>query len=127
MTDFSEQNCRPLWLRQFQQNMRQSLSIKPGKEIAVRAVHWAARAWRRAIQGNTIPGTVYLHAFRPFRYTLKHNTPMRYRIRRSALLRRILWGIAGIFHIIGVFFIRCFYFIFEPLARQEWEDRVSGG
>src|ERR1035438_2600337 len=103
--------------------MSQSISIKPSNEIATRTVHWAARAWRRAIQGNTVPGTVYLHAFRPFRYTLKNNASVRYCIRRSALVRQFLWRIVGGLHIIKLFFSKCFYFVFEPLAAFELDVR----
>ena len=95
--------------------MIQTIPIKPGDESALGTEHWCARAWRRATQGNTARGTVYLHALRPFRYTLKHNAPVLNCIRRSALARQLLAQPAGFLYQIGLFFLKCFYFLFEPL------------
>src|ERR1035438_904126 len=106
--------------------MSQSLSIKPSNEIATRAVHWATRAWRWAIQGNTVPCTVYLHTFRPFRYTLKNNASVRYCIWRGALLRQLVWRIVGVLHIIKLFFSKCFYFVFEPPRTSRDSKMVLG-
>jgi hypothetical protein len=95
--------------------MIQTIPIKPGGESALGTEHWCARAWRRATQGNTARGTIYVHALRPFRYTVKNNATVLYCVRRSSVARYLLAQLAGLSYQVGLIFLKCFYFLFEPI------------